>query len=76
MEHPGTGRSMHNLAFTWEGQGRLDDALDLMHQCVQLLQKVLGPDHPDSKVSLSTLQKWSGKKQAATADGSRSWDSV
>ena len=29
-EHPDTLTSMNNLAFTWEGQGHLRDALELM----------------------------------------------
>jgi hypothetical protein len=40
LEHPDTLVSMTNLAFTWKSQGRLDDALGLMHRCVQLQQRV------------------------------------
>ena len=58
LEHPDTLASMNNLAFTWKNQGRLDDALGLMRQSVQLRQKVLGPDHPHTQSSLSTLHGW------------------
>lgn len=57
-EHPSTLTSMANLAFTWEGKGRLHDALELMRQCVRLRQKVIGPDYPDTQSSLSTLHGW------------------
>ena len=34
-EHPDTLTSMANLAFTWESQSRLDEALALMRRCVE-----------------------------------------
>ncbi|KAM7191328.1 hypothetical protein V8F33_008931 [Rhypophila sp. PSN 637] len=38
--------SIGNLAFTWESQGRLDEAVDLIGRCVEFKQQILGPDHP------------------------------
>ncbi|KAH8913126.1 hypothetical protein BR93DRAFT_871538, partial [Coniochaeta sp. PMI_546] len=51
--------SMNNLAFTWKSQGRHQDALALMQDCVEARQRVLGPQHPDTLSSLATVSKWS-----------------
>ncbi|KAK3338064.1 hypothetical protein B0H65DRAFT_477643 [Neurospora tetraspora] len=50
---------MANLAFTWNSQGRHEDALALMQDCVEARQRVLGPEHPDTLSSLATVSKWS-----------------
>ena len=46
VEHPDTLTSMNNLAFTWKGRDRDKEAITLMKECVQLKERVLGPDHP------------------------------
>ncbi|KAH7146100.1 hypothetical protein EDB81DRAFT_592597, partial [Dactylonectria macrodidyma] len=50
--------SMDSLAFTWYGQGRLGDVLDLMQRCLRLQQQALGPDHPRTISTLSALKQW------------------
>jgi hypothetical protein len=57
-EHPYTLTSMANLAFTWHVQGRISEGLRLMEQCVQLRQRILGQDHPDTMSSCSALREW------------------
>ena len=57
-EHPDTLTSMSNLAFTWGSQGRLNEALDLMRQCVEFQQRILGLDHPRTVSNRSTLCGW------------------
>ncbi|KAL4732890.1 hypothetical protein BDV11DRAFT_210631 [Aspergillus similis] len=57
-EHPDTLTSMHNLAYTWKYQGRLPDALSLIEVCNKLRNKVLGPDHPDTRESTNAFDKW------------------
>ncbi|KAB8237922.1 uncharacterized protein BDW43DRAFT_321109 [Aspergillus alliaceus] len=57
-EHPGTLTSMANLAYTWESQGKLHDAMALMENCSELRSKVLGPNHPDARASSHTLSHW------------------
>ncbi|KAE8383299.1 purine and uridine phosphorylase [Aspergillus bertholletiae] len=49
--HPDTLSSMANLAYTWESQGKLQDALTLMKNCSELRSKILGPNHPDVRSS-------------------------
>ena len=57
-EHPDTLTSMNNLAFTWERQGRVAEALKLMEECVLLRARVLGTDHPDTISSFAALIGW------------------
>ncbi|KAH8889893.1 hypothetical protein GQ53DRAFT_651431, partial [Thozetella sp. PMI_491] len=57
-EHPDTLTSMNNLALTWKSLGRTADALALMEGCVQACQRVLGFQHPNTKISMATLEEW------------------
>src|SRR3979409_1436312 len=43
---------MGNVAFTWKGQGRDSEALQLMEGCLELRLHVLGINHPDTNSSL------------------------
>lgn len=58
-EHLLTLTSMNNLAFTWKEQGRHTNALALIKDCAQARQQVLGPEHPHTVSSLSTVTDWS-----------------
>ncbi|KAK4206031.1 hypothetical protein QBC37DRAFT_329451 [Rhypophila decipiens] len=57
-DHPSTLTSMANLAFTWKGQGRLKDALDLMKGCCFFRTRKLGPEHPDTISSMVSSRVW------------------
>ncbi|KAE9369693.1 hypothetical protein N431DRAFT_547106 [Stipitochalara longipes BDJ] len=57
-EHPDTLKSMNNLAFIWEEQGRYPEAFKLMEECVQLRTRILGSNHPYTLVSSRTLLGW------------------
>ena len=57
-EHPDTLTSMKNLAFTWKGQNRDEEALTLMKHCIQLQKKILGPGHPFTMSTLTILDTW------------------
>ena len=61
-DHPDTLTSMHNLAFTWKGQGREEEALRLMDECTSLRTRVLSAKHPDTLSSTETLIKWKVEK--------------
>ncbi|KAK3351866.1 hypothetical protein B0H65DRAFT_459284 [Neurospora tetraspora] len=50
---------MANLAFAWKSQGRHEDALALMQDCVEARERVLGPEHPYTLSSLTAVLKWS-----------------
>ena len=44
--HPDTLTSMANLAYTYGHQGRLDTAHSLLFTAVQIMQQVMGTQHP------------------------------
>jgi hypothetical protein len=56
-EHPDTLTSMNNLALTFKDQGRNDDALKLMTECLSLSKRILGDSHPDTVARSETV--WS-----------------
>jgi len=56
--HPSTLLSMADLAFTWKSQGRLGDALGLIHHCYHLVRSFLGSDHQLTIAMLSALEEW------------------
>ncbi|KAK3351884.1 hypothetical protein B0H65DRAFT_419806, partial [Neurospora tetraspora] len=58
-DHPDTLTSMANLTFTWNSQGRHEDALALIQDCVKARQRILGPKHPKTPSSLATVSEWS-----------------
>ncbi|KAE8394289.1 Tetratricopeptide repeat-domain-containing protein [Aspergillus alliaceus] len=58
LNHPDTLDSMHNVAFTLKSQGKIHPALALREQCVELHNRVLGPDHPASISSSRSLREW------------------
>jgi Tetratricopeptide repeat len=57
-EHPDTLTSMNNLAFTWKEMERDTEAIRLMKDCVQLLKRILGINHPNTVSSSATLTGW------------------
>jgi hypothetical protein len=57
-KHPSTLTSMHNLASIWKGQGRDQDAVKLMSECVRLRTQKLGAGHPFTLLSIEKLNSW------------------
>lgn len=58
-KHPGTLSIMHNLAYTWDRQGRTEEAAALMTETIALSEEVLGEDHirtVDSRLALLSYQ--------------------
>ena len=45
-KHPDTLASMHNLTETYQGLGRLKEAVSLGEGCSKSQKKVLGDEHP------------------------------
>ncbi|GIJ92163.1 hypothetical protein Asppvi_011139 [Aspergillus pseudoviridinutans] len=72
-EHPDTLSSMHNLAYTWKSQGKLQDALALMEKCSELYNKTLGPNHPHAILSSRSLSDWKDSMNHYQAKGPRRW---
>jgi gamma-glutamyl-gamma-aminobutyrate hydrolase PuuD len=50
-ERPDTLTSMANLAFTWKGQGRDADTINLIQMCVELRTSVFGVTYPHTCLS-------------------------
>jgi hypothetical protein len=58
LEHAEILRSMHYLALALHSLGKEDDALALMLRCCELLRRSVGEDHPITKSSLKTINRW------------------
>lgn len=59
-EHPSTLTTMDLLAHTWMSQDKIQDAMALMEDCVELRSRSLGLDNPDTKSSSRLLNEWKG----------------
>jgi hypothetical protein len=57
-DHPDTLTSMVNLAFTWKEQGRDEEAIRLMEDCVSSRTRVLGVHHHLTVASTEALARW------------------
>jgi lipopolysaccharide biosynthesis regulator YciM len=54
-DHTNTLASMNNLAIAYKAAGRLDRAIPLHEQTLELRKSKLGADHPDTLVSMNNL---------------------
>jgi tetratricopeptide (TPR) repeat protein len=46
---------MNNLASAYRGAGKVEQALPLFEECLQLKREVLGAEHPDTLLTMNTL---------------------
>jgi tetratricopeptide (TPR) repeat protein len=58
LENSLVSGTMNNLARTWMKQGKQDEAISLMEECVRLQEKVIGPQHPVTVESANALNEW------------------
>jgi tetratricopeptide (TPR) repeat protein len=54
--HPDTALSLNNLAELYDSMGDYDRSLPLYEDAVSLFEKLLGHDHPNTKVVQGNLQ--------------------
>lgn len=54
-QHPHTISASNNLALTYHGLGRLEEALQLQEEVLKLMTEVLGKHHPDTISASSNL---------------------
>jgi serine/threonine protein kinase/tetratricopeptide (TPR) repeat protein len=54
-DHPDTLASMHMLAISYDAAGRIQEALKVSEDTLQLRKAKLGPDHPDTLASMGML---------------------
>ncbi|KID96519.1 hypothetical protein MAJ_07455, partial [Metarhizium majus ARSEF 297] len=67
-DHPETLRSMANLAATYRGQGRLEEAEKLQMHVMGASKAKLGADHPDTLTSMDRLAfTWKSQGQDENA---------
>src|ERR1700675_2885962 len=66
-EHPGTLRSMNNLAQTLYAQGDLAGARKLQEQVLEAMTRLLGKEHPNTVTSMLNLA------QMLQAEGDLAW---
>ena len=58
-DHPGTLIVMANLALTYWGQQRLDEAQFLLSHAIKMIQQVMGPQHPATLKTVKNLDSLS-----------------
>ena len=54
-EHLDTLRSISNLAWVLERQGKYEAAEEMNLRALEIQEKALGPEHPDTLASVSNL---------------------
>lgn len=64
QNHPFVLDCMQETAITQRHQSRTTEGIDLMVQVVSRRERVLGPFHDDTLISLQTLCDWCGKDEA------------
>jgi tetratricopeptide (TPR) repeat protein len=55
--------SMNNLAFIFKGLGQIEEAINLMEECVQLWTVVFDADHPYTLFSSTALERWKTERE-------------
>ena len=48
-DHPNTAISLNNLANLYRDQGRHAEAAPLLKEAVEIMERVLGAEHPNTK---------------------------
>jgi hypothetical protein len=66
-DHPDTLTIINNLAFTWKAQGRDNEALKLMEECVIAHTLILGTNRPDTLSSRTILLEWQKEESEINA---------
>ena len=56
-DHPSTAASYNNVAYNLNAQGRYEEAEPLFRKALDISERVLGEEHPQTKVVRSNLQK-------------------
>ena len=49
-DHPSTAISLNNLAALYRVQGRVVEAAPLFNEAVEIMVRVLGAEHPNTKI--------------------------
>ncbi|NEC49805.1 tetratricopeptide repeat protein, partial [Actinospica acidiphila] len=57
-DHPDTLRTRMDLAASYRGAGRMQEAVDLCEQVLADYERVLGTDHPDTLAARHNLARF------------------
>ena len=68
VEHPGTARSVNNLALLYKKQGKYAEAEPLYKRALTIDEQALGPDHPSTVLIRGNLKAMQ-EERAAKAKG-------
>ena len=66
LKHPSVMLSMNDLAGVLDSQRMYEAAEEVYQQVVELGQEVLGPEHPDSLMSMSNFAVMLGRQGNTT----------
>jgi hypothetical protein len=55
-DNPAVANSLNNLAVLRYNQGRFQESESLLLQALEMRQKILGSQHPDTQSTLDSLQ--------------------
>ena len=56
-DHPSTAISLHNLAGLYRVQGRYAEAAPLFNEAVEIVERVLGAEHPNTKIARDNYEE-------------------
>ena len=65
-DHPDTAESYNNVSHNLFVQGRVEEAEPYLRKAVEIIERMLGPEHPSSKLyrgNLEILEKHLGKTE-------------
>lgn len=67
-DHPHTADSLNNLAGLYLDQGRLVEAASLSKEAVEIMVRVLGVEHPKTKIVRENYERLLAKMQEKGAE--------
>jgi len=56
LKHPYTATSYNNLALLYANQGKYEKAEPLYKKVLDILEKILGTNHPNAKTAKNNLE--------------------
>ena len=57
VDHPDTAESLNNLAGLYRAQGRYAEAAPLLKEAVEIMERVLGAEHPNTKIMRDNYER-------------------
>ena len=67
-DHPDTAQSLNNLAALYYAQGRYSEAAPLFKEAVEIMERVVGAEHPNTKIVRDNYQRLLAEMKEAGAE--------